>query len=101
MVNNCCHIVIVGEYDILENQYSFIICNDKEKVVASPKPTSKLLMDVVTVGHTNICINEAGCLINTNVGLYWFILLIYLVSILEILTCMTLHAFVLYPFKTE
>ena len=56
------HNGIGGGYDILENQYSFIWWNDKGKGVASPKPNSKLLMDVVTVGHTNICINEPGCL---------------------------------------
>ena len=32
------------------------------KVLPTQKFNSKLLMDVVTVGHLNICINEAGCL---------------------------------------
>ena len=61
-MSTCCHNSIGGGYDILENIYQFIIGNDKEKGVASPKFNSKLLMDVVTVGHLNICINEAVCL---------------------------------------
>ena len=36
--------------------------NDKGKGVAYPKFISTLLMYVVTVGHLNIFINEAGCL---------------------------------------
>ena len=61
-MSTCCHNCIGGGYDILENLYSIIRWNDKGKVVASPKFNSELLMDVVTVGHLNICINEAGCL---------------------------------------
>ena len=61
-MSTCCHNGIGGWYDILENLYYFIRWNDRGEGVVSPKFNSKLLMDVVTVGHINICINEAGCL---------------------------------------
>ena len=53
---------MVFEEDMIYQKTYTNLLDGKGKGVASLQFNSKLLMDVVTVGHLDICINEAGCL---------------------------------------